>query len=102
MSQPTAVLYFNGHLITAVHDGETWNAQIDADVPVMERQFELRSTYSSSDLDTVMRVAKCEIAGDSEVVAFWCLSCDALVDAIWCDTTRDFECVPCHYWRCDC
>ena len=40
--------------ITAIREGDTWVGTILPDVPVMERPFDLRSTYESPDLRPVL------------------------------------------------
>lgn len=46
-----------GHLVRATLVGDMWEAQIDPDTPLMERPFDLRSTYASTDAFTALRVA---------------------------------------------
>ena len=68
MTNTTYTATFEGHNITATLIDGVWEAQIDAQTPVMERDFYMRSTYCSVDLETVIRVAMCQIAGESEVI----------------------------------
>jgi hypothetical protein len=57
-----------GHLITAILEGGSWEAQIDAHLPVMEREFDLRSTYCSPVLELAVNAAMCEVLGYSETI----------------------------------
>ena len=50
-----------GHTIDAIVIDGVWEAQIDSATPLMERDWDLRSTYASPELEIVVRVAKCVI-----------------------------------------
>lgn len=49
----------NGHFVAGMQSITTgeWEVEIDANIPVMEREFELRSTYAGMDLRTVLTAA---------------------------------------------
>ena len=58
----------NGHLIGTCRAGESWETQIDAHIPLMQRDFELRSTYYSASPAISMHAAMCEVLGYAERV----------------------------------
>jgi hypothetical protein len=45
----------DGHLITATRINDTWEVQIDSHLPLMERDFYMRSTYCSADPGIAIR-----------------------------------------------
>jgi len=57
-----------GHLITTTRVGDSWEAQIDTHLPVMEREFDLRSTYCSPVLEMAVNAAMCEVLGFAETI----------------------------------
>lgn len=58
----------NGHLISACRAGNSWEAQIDADVPLMDREWDFRSTYYSASPAIAINAAMCEVLGYAERV----------------------------------
>jgi len=64
----TVITRVAGHLITATREGGSWEAQIDAHLPVMEREFDLRSTYCSPVLEMAVNAAMCEVLGFAETI----------------------------------
>lgn len=61
----TLMTRIDGHTVTAVRvvspRGALWEVQIDAQLPVMEREFELRSTYCAASPSTAMGAAMCDL-----------------------------------------
>jgi hypothetical protein len=64
----TVITRVAGHLITATREGGSWEAQIDTHLPVMEREFDLRSTYCSPVLEMAVNAAMCEVLGFAETI----------------------------------
>jgi len=58
----------NGHLISACRAGNSWEVQIDSDVPLMDREWDFRSTYYSASPAIAINAAMCEVLGYAERV----------------------------------
>jgi len=64
----TVTTRVNGHLITATRVGNSWEAQIDTDMPITARDFAMRSTYCSTALESAVNAAMCEVLGYAETI----------------------------------
>jgi hypothetical protein len=58
----------NGHLISACRAGDGWEVQIDAHLPVMDREWDFRSTYYSASPAIAINAAMSEVLGYAERV----------------------------------
>ena len=50
-----------GHTVTAMLTLDGWEVEIDAHIPVMERDFYLRSTYVSPQVSVALNAAEWDI-----------------------------------------
>ena len=53
----------NGHLVSACRAGDSWEVEIDSHIPLMDREWDFRSTYYSASPSIAMNAAMCEVLG---------------------------------------